>query len=54
VRDHDQKIISHQQILKRVCHEVEDRKMDTLAEKLERQQQPFWKRFVPGDAQKKL
>ena len=54
VRDHDQKIISHQQILKRVCHEVEDRKMDTLAEKLERQQQPFWKRLVPGDAQKKL
>jgi DNA-binding transcriptional MerR regulator len=54
VRDHDQKIISHQQQLKRVCHEVETRRMDALAERLERQQQPFWKRFVSGDAQKKL
>jgi DNA-binding transcriptional MerR regulator len=54
VRDHDQKIISHQQQLKLIRHDVEERKMDTLAEKLERQQQPFWKRFVPGNAQKKL
>ena len=54
VRDHDQKIISHQQMLKRVCHEVEERRMDTLAEKLERDQQPFWKRLMPKDAQKRL
>ena len=54
VKDHEQRIISHQQQLKLVRHEVEDRRMDALAERLERQQQPFWKRFVPGNAQKKL
>ena len=54
VKDHEQKIISHQQQLKLVRHEVEDRRMDALAERLERQEQPFWKRFVPGNAQKKL
>jgi DNA-binding transcriptional MerR regulator len=54
VRDHEQKIIAHQQQLKLVRHEVEDRRMDALAERLEQQQQPFWKRFVSGTAQKKL
>jgi uncharacterized protein YydD (DUF2326 family) len=54
ITEQEQRTISHQQQIKLLRHELEDRKMDALAERLDRQQQPFWKRFVPGNAQKKL
>lgn len=52
--EQEQKVIAHQQQLKLVRHELDDRKMDALAQRLDRQQQPFWKRLMPGNAQKKL
>jgi DNA-binding transcriptional MerR regulator len=54
VTEYEQKTIAHQQQLKLVRHELDDRKMDAMADRLDRQQQPFWKRFVTGNAQKKL
>jgi DNA-binding transcriptional MerR regulator len=52
--EQEQRTIAHQQQIKLLRHELDDRKMGAMADRLDRQEQPFWKRLVQGNAQKKL
>jgi DNA-binding transcriptional MerR regulator len=48
VAEHEQRLIGHQQQLRLLRHDVDEQKTDTLAQRMERRNTPFWRRLFPG------
>jgi DNA-binding transcriptional MerR regulator len=45
--EHEQKLIGHQQQIRLLRHDVDERKTDALARRMERKNAPFWRRLFP-------
>ncbi|MGA2934090.1 MAG: MerR family transcriptional regulator [Methanomicrobiales archaeon] len=48
VAGHEQRLIGHQQQLRILRRDLDEQKTETLAKRMEKRNNPFWKRLFPG------